>query len=127
MDVAEGRDDLRHAVEFFATPLIVDLLRAVRDSTKADDCLTVPSDDEIVRHAVEVLTANGTVHCVEGPPASGVRHLTLTAKGVQVCDLVDEVVGSGYDIGEWFVDRHGDHGRAQIEPSKPATDRASTW
>ncbi|MFI7026306.1 hypothetical protein ACIBMZ_26685 [Micromonospora sp. NPDC049900] len=126
MDVAEERGDLRHAVEFFATPLIVDLLRAVRDSTKADDCLTVPSDDEIVRHAVEVLTANGTVRCVDGPPSADAQQLTLTPKGFQVCDLVDEVVGSGYDVGEWFVDRHGDHGRTQMEPSEPTTDRAST-
>jgi hypothetical protein len=102
MAIAAERGDLRYAVEFLATPMIVDLLRAVRHSTAANACLDVASDSDVVRQAIEVLAANGTVTCTPGDSAgSGRQRLSLTSKGRRVCDLVDELVGPG----DYFADQ----------------------
>ncbi|MFD6757372.1 hypothetical protein [Micromonospora gifhornensis] len=104
MAIAADRGDLRYAVEFLATPMIVDLLRAVRNSTAANAYLDVTSDDDVVQQAIEVLAANGTVTCTPGDSARpGRQRLSLTSKGRRVCDLVDELVGTGDDFTDTLI------------------------
>lgn len=105
MAIAADHSDLRYAVEFVSTPMTVDLLRAARRSAATNACLDIASDDDAVRHAIQVLIANGTVTCAAGEPSGGQR-LSLTPKGHRVCGLLDELVDDGQEPSDALVRDH---------------------
>jgi len=107
MDSSADRDDVRSAVAFLATPMIVDLLRAVRHRAGSDGYLDVVADDDVIRHAIEVLAVSGTATvATAATDAAGGRRLALTPKGYRVCALVDELVDLRDDAGSSLAQAH---------------------
>lgn len=87
------RSDLQSVIDFFATPLIVDVLREIRDGRLPRQSPELSAYGDAVDAAILALTDAGTVagDAHLGQPGSA-PSLSLTSKGHMVCALIDEVV-----------------------------------
>jgi hypothetical protein len=93
MGTPGDRRELQSVIDFLATPLIVDVLWAIRDGRLPHQCPELSRYGDAVAAAVEVLTRAGAVAVqASREQLSGKPLLTLTAKGRTVCTLIDKVV-----------------------------------
>ncbi len=92
MGTAEDHDDLQSAIDFFATPLIVDVMRAIRDGRSPSHTPGLDQYGDAVDAAVAVLTNAGAVAGSQRGDEHPGQSLMLTKKGRQVCALIDEVI-----------------------------------
>jgi hypothetical protein len=92
MGTPGDRSDLQSVINFFATPLIVDVLLAIRDGRLPRQSPDLSMYGDAVDAAITALVDAGTV---AGPAHrqqfSGEPLLILTTKGDAVCALIDEV------------------------------------
>ncbi|MFB9178149.1 hypothetical protein ACFFX1_08380 [Dactylosporangium sucinum] len=84
-------------IDFLGTPLIVDVLRTIRDGRPPRENPDLCRYGDAVDVAVDALAAAGAVCRHPGAQHPGEPTLVLTTKGRLVCSLVDEVVGFDFD------------------------------
>ncbi|MBX7268934.1 hypothetical protein KIF24_24810 [Micromonospora sp. Llam7] len=92
MGMPNDRSELQSVIDFFATPLIVDVLLAVRDGRLPQHCPELCTYGDAIDTAIAALTAAGTVTGLASPSLDGQPLLILTHKGRKVCELVERVV-----------------------------------
>lgn len=90
MGTLGDRNDLQSVIDFFGTPLVVDVLRAVRAGLRPRLSPDLSMYGDAVDSAIAALTESGVV--TTHPESYGEPSLTLTAKGRGLCLLIDEVV-----------------------------------
>ncbi|TCB89423.1 hypothetical protein E0H26_27840 [Micromonospora zingiberis] len=90
--MSEKRSELQSVVDFFAVPLIADVLFAVRDGRSPRSLPATCSQSGAVEAAIAALMEAGVVTELAEPDHDGEPLLTLTGKGVKVCDLVRQVI-----------------------------------
>lgn len=100
-------DDLRRAVTFLTTPLIIETLLALRNGAAAREDLD--RYGSAVNSALEALTNCGAI--TASPPGAEPVQIQLTARGRHICDLVEQLA-----IAE-------DAGRRPLEPAELAPSR----
>jgi hypothetical protein len=88
-----GDRDLQSAIDFFATPLIVDVLYAIGDGQTPHRVPSLEPYGDAITTAVTALADAGAVTC-QGASSSDAerRQLTLTAKGQREHALVRQIV-----------------------------------
>jgi hypothetical protein len=93
MGTPGDRRDLQSVIDFLATPLIVDVIRAIRDGHRPRQRPELCRYGDAVDAAVEALVQAGAVAGQAGrKQPDGEPLLRLTAKGRVVCALIDKVV-----------------------------------
>jgi hypothetical protein len=93
MGSPRDRSDLQSVIDFFATPLIVDVLREIRDGRLPRQSPDLCAYGDAVDAAILALTDAGTVAGSTDPgQPNNAPSLSLTSKGRMVCALIDEIV-----------------------------------
>lgn len=92
MGMPGDRSELQSVIDFFGTPLIVDVLLAVRDGRPPHDCPELNTYGDAIDTAIAALTSAGAVTGPTAASLDGAHSLTLTHKGREVCALVERVV-----------------------------------
>ena len=93
MGSPRDRSELQSVIDFFATPLIVDVLRAIRDGRLPRQSPDLSPYGDAVDAAILALANAGTVAGDTRPGQLGsAPSLSLTSKGRMVCALIDEVI-----------------------------------
>lgn len=98
MDTFGNEKDIRAAIDFFRTPLIVDVLWQVRDGRMPHDSPALSAQGDALDVALAALTDAGAVAAwpkgdwPEGEPPPAGPSLFLTPKGQIICALLDKVI-----------------------------------
>ncbi|MFK3984472.1 hypothetical protein ACI2K4_29375 [Micromonospora sp. NPDC050397] len=100
----EDRSELQSVIDFFATPLIVDVLLAVRDGRFPQHCPELRTYGDAINTAFAALAAAGTVTGPSNLDFDGKPTITLTSKGREVCELVERVVDFRGNANSAFQD-----------------------
>ncbi|MFY1633678.1 hypothetical protein ACN27F_10395 [Solwaraspora sp. WMMB335] len=82
-------------MDFFSTPLIVDVLLAAKDGRAPRQCPTLSTYGDAIDTAISALASTGAVTQVASPNPTAEPSLRLTHKGRRLCDLVEEIIGLG--------------------------------
>jgi hypothetical protein len=88
-----GDRDLQSAIDFFGTPLIVDVLLAIGGGQAPSQVPALQPYGDAVTIAMSVLTEAGAVTSQDASPCDvGRRPLMLTARGEHLYALVRQIV-----------------------------------